>query len=194
MENSEGKLDIFTKEVVKEAKNQKEVIIKEAKNEVQHVLEEKEIEFLEQAYKNIQKKLRIIEREKNEKVAFEQQKSKKKILLERENLIENTFDLVAERLHEYCESKDYNKYLEKQIKEVLDYLDKSSLEIMKRDENLFKELIDKTKKDTKITISDEDIIGGFILKNDKMLIDLTLKSKLEDKREKFMENTDLGVF
>ncbi|MBZ9636121.1 V-type ATP synthase subunit E [Clostridium sp. FP1] len=192
MTTIEDKISLFSKIIYDKVNEEKEGRLKDFRSEAQKRInvEKEKIEELRRCLKrDVAKKSDI---KANGIVAKERLKKQREMLFLKEKLIKEALENVGQKLVEFASLPEYKPYflniLEKTLKEIDsgDYY----IIILKRDYEKFKREIgvvlnNYSDRNVEIKISEEDFIGGIILKDidGKFKIDNSLYSKLEESKE-----------
>lgn len=197
MAGIEDKLAVFSNVVLAEAEKQKEKLVKESEMKKKKAIENKENEYLEDAYAEIQRAVSKYSKENNERVLKFEMGLKKNLLLRREEIIDEVFKAVEDKLSAFIQTDEYKIWLEKKI-------EKACKEVGKGKKNVFvseKDLKYKADLESKIDMidvakcDDEDIIGGATVYNvdRKVFADYTLKQLLDEQRHLFLQTSGLTI-
>ncbi|MBU3128430.1 V-type ATP synthase subunit E [Clostridium tagluense] len=192
MTTIEDKISLFSKIIYDKVNEEKEGRLKDFRAEAQKRIdvEKEKIEELRRCLqRDVAKKSDI---KANGIVAKERLKKQREMLFLKEKLIKEALENVGQKLVEFALLPEYKPYflsiLEKTLKEIDsgDYY----IIILKRDYEKFKReigvvLSNYSDRNVEIKISEEDFIGGIILKDieGKFKIDNSLYSKLEESKE-----------
>ncbi|MCB2297290.1 V-type ATP synthase subunit E [Clostridium tagluense] len=192
MTTIEDKISLFSKIIYDKVNEEKEGRLKDFRTEAQKRInvEKEKIEELRRCLqRDVAKKSDI---KANGIVAKERLKKQREMLFLKEKLIKEALENVGQKLVEFALLPEYKPYflsiLEKTLKEIDsgDYY----MIILKRDYEKFKReigvvLSNYSDRNVEIKISEEDFIGGIILKDieGKFKIDNSLYSKLEESKE-----------
>ena len=197
MAGIEDKLAVFSNVVLAEAEKQKEKLVKESEMKKKKAIENKENEYLEDAYAEIQRAVSKYSKESNERVLKFEMGLKKNLLLRREEIIDEVFKAVEDKLSAFTQTDEYKIWLEKKI-------EKACKEVGRGKKNVFvseKDLKYKADLESKIDMidvakcDDEDIIGGATVYNvdRKVFADYTLKQLLDEQRHLFLQTSGLTI-
>ena len=197
MAGIEDKLAVFSNVVLAEAEKQKEKLVKESEMKKKKAIENKENEYLEDAYAEIQRAVSKYSKESNERVLKFEMGLKKNLLLRREEIIDEVFKAVEDKLSAFTQTDEYKIWLEKKI-------EKACREVGRGKKNVFvseKDLKYKADLESKIDMidvakcDDEDIIGGATVYNvdRKVFADYTLKQLLDEQRHLFLQTSGLTI-
>ena len=119
-------------------------------------------------------------------------KVKKDLFIRRAELVDGLFLKIKQELIDFTQSSEYRIFVKAALDKVLNEIDREgSLVLVKaNDESLFTELVNKQ---TKVVVSDQIHVGGFILKDqaETMEIDETLDYSLRVQREWFTTHSQL---
>ncbi len=197
MSTVDDKLDNFARIVMREAAEKRVQIIESIRENRLKVLEQKELEFLEQAYLTIQKEIRRIHKEKNEMISRASMESKKMLLQKREEIIDEIFSNIHQKVIEFIRTPGYLTFLSDSIKEgckitgdgeIVVYINRTDVHLIDRiKENLGFNM--------EIQVEQTDIIGGCKIfnKTKNILVDNSLAAKIQQQREQFLEISGLVI-
>jgi vacuolar-type H+-ATPase subunit E/Vma4 len=193
----DDKLDNFARIVMREAAEKRVQIIESIRENRLKVLEQKELEFLEQAYLTIQKEIRRINKEKNEMISRASMESKKMLLQKREEIIDEIFSNIHQKVIEFIRTPAYLTFLSDSIEEgckitgdgeIVVYINRTDVHLIDRiKENLGFNI--------EIQVEQTDIIGGCKIfnKTKNILVDNSLATKIQQQREQFLEISGLVI-
>ena len=192
-----AKLSRFQNAVLKTAMDQKEEILLEAKEDKKRVLDQKETEFLQAAYDAIQFGVQESHRKKNEIISRASMDGKKQLLGARAEIFNNILEEVGQKLNRFCESEEYQAYLQAQVAENVDSLGPRSeirIIVCQRDERFVPALEQELGVRVEAALPDS-YIGGCILIHDgrRIHMDITLREKLENSKEQLFEISGLEI-
>ncbi len=199
MENLTEKLNNFTSLVLDEASKKRDKLLQSVENAQKERLAEKEDEFLNNAYKEIQKAVSDAKKKSNERVLHEELDAKKQILLTREKIIDEIMADAREELLKFSKSDEYEAWLIGKIEKALFEVGKGSKTVYIHSEDLkYKDKIEGIDDDGKITVeaSDErDFLGGVKIFNTdrKVAVDYSFKELLSEQKEVFLQGSGLTL-
>lgn len=160
----------------------------------QNALDQLFAEHVEMKHRQAESELKAecdkLKRDFNKEVSSEQLLIKRNISEVQENLNEQLFLEVTEKLQRFKQTPEYEEMLFAQIKEAIDFGadDEMVIYIDPSDECYAASLTERL-KDTGIvpTISKESFIGGIraVIRSKNILIDNSFLTLLEDEKEKF---------
>ena len=192
MTTIEDKISLFSKiiydKVNKEKEERLEAFSLDAQKKI--MLEKEKIEELRQSLqKEVLKKSNI---KANGIVAKERLNKQREVLFLKDKLILEALGNVRERLVQFVSSKEYKAYFLSAIQKTLKEIDKGNYYIilLKTDYEKFQTEIQDILSEycdlhVEMKISEEDIIGGHVLKDfeGKFKIDNSIYSALQDSKE-----------
>ena len=192
MTTIEDKISLFSKIIydkVNEEKEEKlEAFNREAEEKIK--VEKEKIEELRSVLqREVAKKANI---KANEIVSKERLNKQREVLILKDKLIRDALENVKEKLVEFVDSVEYELYFISAVQKTLKALDKGKyfVILLKRDYEKFQNEIEVilgncSERNVEIRISEEDFIGGLILKDfdGKFKIDNSLYSKLQESKE-----------
>lgn len=191
------KLRKFSFMIMREADERKKEIISEAERENRALIEKEEIEALKKAYEHIQEAVRDLDKELNEKVSKAVMESKHALFKRREDMIESIFQNVLTRFGKFRQSEDYKTYLEDLIDNGLKNIGQGQIQVFADSDDLplVEKIRDKAGLSFEVLESEEKLFGGLIIVNSTkgILLDRSVKSKLADERENFLERYGLSI-
>lgn len=200
MDNLKEKLNTFTSLVLDDAGTKRDELMEKVQEKHDTLVNAKETEFLEEAYESIQHSISDAKKAANEKVLHVELEAKKKLLLTRENIINEVMDGVKEKLKAYTHTEEYGKWL-------LDKTEKSLFEVGKgpkivyisSDDLRFKEQIENfSDSETQISVeaaNEKDFIGGVKVFNParRVSVDYSFKEMLAEEKKEFLQNSGLTI-
>lgn len=191
------KLRSFTDMALREAYKKKNEIVESTAKEIKETLKQKEIELLEEAYRSMQTGTRQNRRERNEAVSKSLVDGKRMMFDKRRAIIEDVFKQVKVRLDEYRATTEYPVRIMTDIIECFGIINDSQyeIEVNEGEKDLFKKLITEAKMPIDITVSDEDIGGGFIMNGitKRMRVDCSFVTAAKEAHERFLEITRIPI-
>ncbi len=193
MADLEKKLAIFSKTILNEAEAKKEQIVAEIDKKKNSAIEKKEIELLGDAYEDIQKAVAKYSKESNERVLKIEMELKKEVIKKREEIIADVFEKAKARLEEFIESEAYEGWLAEKAKKAADEAGGGDIYVMPRDMK-FKEAIEKEIPGSRVfEITNDNIIGGAIVRNAHISVDYSIKEMLENEHHNFLKTSGLSI-
>lgn len=200
---SEKNLSNFSKSVMDSALIERDKIDDELKAKSDAALSQKELKYLEDAYKKIQKDVSKTRRKSNEEISKVLIEYKKKLLFRREEIINDVFNEVLNRLHDAMKNDSYYSWLLKSANSALEAVSVGDgsgvLFINASDESLIDKLKNDINKDYENIdvriIDNEDIIGGAKAFNEALGVkaDYSIKTRIEEAKKEFIKDSQLIV-
>lgn len=185
------KLRSFTDMALREAYRRKNEIVENTEKEIKETIKKKEIELLEEAYRDVQTGTRQNRRELNESVSKALVDGKRRMFDKRKAIIEDVFMQVSKKLDDYRLTTMYPVGILNDIIECFGIIGDSQyeIEVNEGEEDLFNKIITEAGLPIKIKTSDEDIGGGFIMNGitKRMRVDCSFVTAARDARERFLE-------
>lgn len=176
----EKKIEKIRKSCLETAKREL-VILKEENSSIANEKISKMIEdyqdVLSVKYTN---ELNKIEREYNRNLFDYEMEGNVRLNNVKAKLFENIKSEVVKELKEFVDSKEYKKYLIKNIEETLQNSTKGTIYVTEKDFKRYKDELEKL-FNTKIDTIDDTNIGGCMVENNKISIDNTIKNNIEEK-------------
>jgi V/A-type H+/Na+-transporting ATPase subunit E len=192
MTTIEDKISLFSKIIYDKLNEEKEERLKAFNDEALKQIDT-EKQNIEELRKNLQreafKKANI---KANEIVAKEKLNKQREVLALKGSLVKETLGKIKERLIVFVNTEEYKKYFLNRLQSILKEVEEGSYYavVLSRDYERFKKEIEDivnsySNKKIEIKFSEEDFIGGIILKDlkGKFKIDHSLYSKLVDCEE-----------
>lgn len=196
MLSAEEKLQRFSESVYKDAQNQCEVLLKEAEEKANAETDVFETECLETAYKTIKKQMTQILRSANEKVSKAEIDAKKALLLKREEILNEVFSSVLNKIAAYKQTEDYKKYLIDAVLKAKESGGKDGITVhlASSDAGYAKIIEEQCGVNTAVSDTD-DFIGGIcvLMKNSNQIIDMSFAMRLGEAREEFLKSSGLTL-
>ena len=192
MTTIEDKIGLFSKIILDKVNEEKKERLEEFNLEAQKRInaEQEKIEELTRKLKlEVLKKANI---KANEIVAKERLNKQREVLLLKEHLISETLENVHERLMNFVNGEEYKAYFIRTLQKTLEEIDKGNyyIIVLKRDYERFQSEIEamayeQSNRNIKLTISEEDFIGGVMLKDFEgtFKIDNSILSSLQESKE-----------
>lgn len=152
---------------------------------------------LSRNYNYIQKKSGEIKQKYTGEVAKFSLDSKRKVLEERNKMTSEVFNSVKERLLDFVNSADYEKYLTKKLSEFdsVNGLAGTVIFVSQKDFELVSKIKENLKFDCEVSKNASIEIGGFAVKSEEKsaYYDETLDQKLDEQKAYFIENSGLAI-
>jgi vacuolar-type H+-ATPase subunit E/Vma4 len=185
------KLRSFTDMALREAYKKKNEIIENTEKVIRETLKSREIELLEEAYRNMQTGTRQNRRELNDSLSKALVEGKRRMFEKRRTIISEVFKQVREKLDIYRTTPEYPIKIMNDIMEGFAIIGDSTyeIEINGDEKDLFEKLIAEAGLPVSIRISEDDIGGGFIMNGvtKRIRVDCSLAAAEQEARDKFLE-------
>lgn len=197
--NLTEKLNTFTSLVLKDAEQKREKLLENVQKEYSERIDAKENELLQGAYANIQQNIQSAQKSANERVLHAELDSKKKLIMRREEIIDDVMKLSRAKIVEFIESDKYEEWLLSKIEKALFEVGKGSKTIyISSDDIKLKEKIEQIPDTSRITVEasgEKDFLGGAkILNTDrKVAVDYSFKEMLSEEKQKFLQSSGLAL-
>lgn len=184
-------------EIEKQAKKEEKLILDEVK-----ALEDEAYESMkEEAQRDADLKLKQEEDEMNSNASAEISESHiertKKLITKRDEYVKAVFDDAKEKLIAFSNSSEYKSFISEKIKKVASEFNypHSVMYVMKKDLMMEKDIVKAFGQDIKVEVSEDIIIGGFIIENKEssLVVNETLDNALENQKEWFNKNSGLII-
>lgn len=197
--NLTEKLNTFTSLVLKDAQLKREKILESVEKEYSERLEAKENELLQGAYENIQQNIQEARKGANERVLHAELDSKKRVILRREEIIEEVMKDARKKLVEFVQSEKYEAWLLDKIEKALFEVGKGSKTIyISSDDLRLKEKIEQIPDMARLTVEaspERDFLGGAKIFNTdrKVAVDYSFKEMLSEQKQVFLQSSGLAI-
>lgn len=197
--NLTEKLNTFTSLVLKDAEQKREKLLENVQKEYSERIDAKENELLQGVYENIQQNIQSAQKSANERVLHAELDSKKKLIMRREEIIDDVMKLSRAKIVEFIESDKYEEWLLSKIEKALFEVGKGSKTIyISSDDIKLKEKIEQIPDTSRITVEasgEKDFLGGAkILNTDrKVAVDYSFKEMLSEEKQKFLQSSGLAL-
>ncbi|NLX64957.1 MAG: hypothetical protein GX022_09340 [Clostridiaceae bacterium] len=196
MAKIEEKLKKFSYMVMREANARKKELISRAEKESTGTIAERELQLLKKAYEQIHESLDIIERDCNEEVSKAILAGKQKLFNRREEIIQQVFSNVVEKLIAFKNTDEYKNYMIERILRSLEEIGPGEILIYADSDDLplIEEIRKKTENRFQLSESEEQLIGGFIIcnKTKGLLYNYSFADGLNQEKASFLENYGLS--
>lgn len=196
MAKTEEKLKKFSYMVMREADARKKELISQAEKESTEIISERELQLLKKAYEQIHESLDIIDKDCNEEVSRAILASKQKLFNRREEIIQQVFSNVEEKLKAFKNRDEYKNYMIERILRSLEEIGPGEILIYADSDDipLIEEIRTKTGNRFQLSESEEQLIGGFIIcnKTKGLLYNYSFANGLNQERVSFLENYGLS--
>ncbi len=195
--NLTEKLNTFTSFVLQDAQEKREKLLEDVEKEYSKKLDESETSILQSAYENIQQNIHDSKKEANARVLHVQMESRKKLILKREEIINEIMELSRKRLNEFAKSDEYEEWLLSKIKKALEEVGKGSKTVyISSDDIGLKEKIEQLPQMSKINVEvtpERNFIGGAkVLNTDrKVAVDYSFGEMLSLQKQAFLQSSGL---
>lgn len=198
MNYTDEKLEKFYNNVMKDALSKRDKLLSEIEEKKKLTMQQKELLYLEEAYNFIQKAKRSINKKSNDSISKAIMESKKALFQKREQIISSVFENVYKNVLDFTNSEKYKEFLFNKISAALSFVsDGEKIIYINKSDEKFLDEINKTfcSEKIKALISDNDFIGGCIVKNiDKnIIVDETISEKLNEQKGLFVEKSGINI-
>ena len=199
MDNLTEKLNTFTSLVLKDAEQKRDKLLENVQKEYYERLDAKENELLQGAYENIQQNIQSARKGANERVLHAELDSKKRVILRREEIIDEVMKDARKSLVEFAESDKYEAWLLDKIEKALFEVGKGAKTIyISSDDLKLKEKIEQIPDMARLTVEaspERDFIGGAKIFNTdrKVAVDYSFKEMLSEQKQAFLQSSGLAI-
>ncbi len=197
--NFTEKLNNFTSLVLKDASAKRDRIFENIEKEYEERMDEKETEILKSAYESIQQNIRSSKKEANDRIRQAELDSRKKLIIRREEIINEVMKLSQNKLIEFIKSDKYEEWLIEKIKKALFEVGKGEKTvIISADDIAFKEKIEQIPEMSEITVEaspERDFLGGVKIVNisRRISVDYSFKEMLSQQKREFLQSSGLAL-
>ncbi len=192
---SQDSLIRFSNAIISDAEGKRSDYLRKLKSENDELIKSKEIEYRAFYEKNAGRECTKADSLCGLTVSERRTALKRSLIRRRIEMADEIFREAAARLAEYAETEEYKKKLAAEFKEAASALGKGTLECTAREADIgvLKELSEAS--ETVFNATEENFIGGFILKNTtaRTVTDYTLAGKLEEQKAQFAINSGLTI-
>ena len=156
--------------------------------------------FCRVQYENIQQNIQSAQKSANERVLHAELDSKKKLIMRREEIIDDVMKLSRAKIVEFIESDKYEEWLLSKIEKALFEVGKGSKTIyISSDDIKLKEKIEQipdTRQELRLRHRVKKIFLGSakVLNTDrKVAVDYLFKEMLSEEKQKFLQSSGLAL-
>lgn len=183
----EEKLTSFRELVVADAGQKSEEIIREYEKSLQEMLKDHEETIARKTHALLEIESQKLVQEKNHRMAVEHLDFRRKLNEKTNELKEELFSEVAQKLSEYMKTEAYTDCLANQIKKALDFSRGDSITIYINATDAGKKDALEERTGARLTISAIDFIGGTraVIPGRNILIDRSFLTKMEEEKDSF---------
>ncbi len=191
MAGIEKKLAVFSNTVLTDANRKKERLQSEIDKERDQAIHEHELEYLQDAYEDIQKAVSRCSKECNEEILKLEMQLKKEAIRKREAIIADVFCEVEKKLSAFIESEEYPAWLA----DAVDRAERELLEGKKKIEVLERDIPLLSGREEDVCASSENIMGGARVYNldRNTFSDYSIAAILEEEHERFLKTSGLSI-
>lgn len=177
------KLSGFYKIVTGEAQKKREEIFEQIRNKMKNDFEKDFEKTCRHSIEKINNKKFKYEQVKNKEIVETVSMARKNFLILRNELKNELFEQAEKKIFEFTKTQIYFEHIESELK-AMNY-ENPVIEFSSSDNELLKQM--EKKFTFKIILSNENFLGGYriYLKNSKIVIDKSFKTRLERAKENF---------
>ena len=192
----QAELSRFQKAIFADATAKRSALLKEEAQHRKAALQEKNDQLLQRAYQQLQAGTAQFEKEASTALSKAEREAKRRLLLRRQELTEEMFSRVSQRLEAFSKGPEYRGYLQGRLEELekAGRLSGSFLQVRQADAALLEELT-QGKGLSGLEISEDIRLGGFRCCNrDRgFLAEETLEAALDAQKEWFFAHSGLEI-
>lgn len=180
---TEEKLDRFKEICIEDARTQLNKVVTDFKNGLESTFSEHCEDEKRRQEMRVGIETEKIERETKKELSMDQLRIKRRVSKKHEELKDQLFDEVIEKLESYRKTDDYKKLIDKEINDILNLAGGHPCDIFLDQED--SELIAKYKD--KVKVSNTAFSGGTvgIIPDKNIVIDNSFRTKIEAERNHF---------
>ena len=197
MAGIEKKMADFSNLILNEAKEQRGQILSEVEAEKNKVIQDKELEFLGEAYEDIQKAVARCEKAGNERVLRVEMDLKKGLIHKREAIIEEVFRGVREKIDAFKKTPAYADWLVKLAQKAAEEVGRDGLELYLAAEDMALAPVLEAQFVGAAVLQEEgdSQIGGVMAKNTarNVFCDYSIAAMLEQQKQDFLKISGLSI-
>lgn len=185
----------FSSAVLNEAGERQKELIRQLEQEKEQRLAQKEKELARRKQKAISSGMEKLKHDTAFSVARHRADLKKNLYLSRDKIAERVFREVEENVRAFVGGAEYETYLRRLTEVESELFVQGETVCTARKEDLERLKFLLAGKNVVFEETSEDIIGGFVLKNvsAKLYADCTLRTRLEEQKQWFYENSGMIV-
>lgn len=191
------KLNLFTALVLEDAEDKRDRLLEKVEKEYAERIDEKETEILQGAYEDIQQGIRDIRQNANERVLHSELEAKKKLIMRREEIINEIMATATAKLSEFKKSGEYEKWLFEKIKKAsFEVGDGAKIVYISANDIQFKDKIESNfGENITVEAAENDFFGGVKLLNTdrRVSVDYSFKEMLDEQKQKFLKGSGLSI-
>lgn len=197
MAGIEKKLAEFSNLILNEAKEQQGRILNEVETEKQKIMQDKELEFLGEAYEDIQKAVARNEKSGNERIQRVEMELKKELIHKRERIIDEVFQSVREKLDAFKKTPAYGEWMVKLARKALAEAGAGAAELYLAAEDIALQpmLKEAFPQVTVLREAGNTQIGGVTVQNKdrNVFCDYSIAALLEQQKQAFLKISGLSI-
>lgn len=196
MQNIEQVFLYMKDEITSAAKKEREAILEETRKLEELAERQMKEEAKRDATMQMNQELSEISSIASAEISETHSESTKKLIAIRDGYVNQIFSQAKLKLEEFVNSKDYEAFLASKMEKAAAYgFDHSVLKLRKKDLAFKEKLTAIYGHDISVEITDDIQIGGFIIENkaEKIVIDESLDSALENQKDWFYKNSGLII-
>lgn len=183
-------------EIEREAKSDEKVILDEVKALEDEAYESMKAEAKRDADLKLKQEVEEMTSNASTEISESHIERTKKLIEKRDGYVKTIFEKAREELVAFTKTKDYVSFMKKKIQKVADNFDENSVMLVAEHDSAMKdEWIKAFGKNIKVVVSEEILIGGFIVENKEshLVVDETLDFALDNQKEWFNKNSGLII-
>ena len=199
MAGIEKKLASFSNLILSEAKEQQAKIMEEVNRQKSKIMQDKEMEFLTEAYEDIQKIVAKCEKNGNEQVLKIETELKKNLIKKREHwpLVDKVFERVLDQINEFQNTPAYQAWLVALSKKAIAEIGGENCQVhLSKKDAAYQAALEQEIPGIQVIIENSDaLLGGVTVENVEKHIfdDFSIASMLEHQRQEFLKISGLSI-
>jgi vacuolar-type H+-ATPase subunit E/Vma4 len=189
------KLSKFLSAMQKEAEKRRDLISRDTEKFKKNEIKKIKHEALKEAGVIIRDKEQELKTNLAKKVTAEKLQNRNKIILKREELTEELFNEVKDKLIDFTKTPDYIEKVKRDVESVKDSLTGKITVKSKADDKAVSEIKSLFPQGTNFETDSNIKLGAIIivLEDKKQILDFTFDADLESQKEKFREESNLKI-
>lgn len=197
MAGIEKKLASFSNLILSEAKEQQAKIMEEVNRQKSKIMQDKEMEFLTEAYEDIQKIVAKCEKSGNEQVLKIEMELKKNLIKKREQIVDKVFERVLAQINEFRNTPAYQTWLLELSKKAIAEIGGENCQVhLSKTDAAYQAILEQEIPGIQVIIENSDaLLGGVTVENIEKHIfdDFSIASMLEYQRQEFLKFSGLSI-
>ncbi len=190
---AQGNLIKFSEAIINDAEEKRRIYIQKLQQENQLALEKKYKELQSSYERDTRRECDKIEEELSAEIAKRRNEIKVELIELRNKMFESVFDEVTKKIKKFTATDEYKSTLKKWFNDALAELGATDMVCSASKQDI--ELLKNETEGVSFVETTKEIFGGFILtsKEKGVLIDCTLKERIEEEKARFVKESGLII-